>query len=120
MLDILSDLQDLKALIVAERQTLIDKAIPLEVQEAIHDIEAEFEDKINLINEKIKEAENLTRMHATLVSENADGRFLKIRYSPGRIAWNTEKLMKLAEIYPEIATCAKVGEPYTTITKRNQ
>lgn len=117
MLDLLAEYQSQHDILRLDKEALIADVIPDEVKAKIAEIEAEFADKIEIVNE------NISGIEATIKHEVADygktikGTRLMAVWSKGRTSWDTKALEGYGAAHPEILTFCKVGEPSVSIRK---
>ena len=98
-----SELDHLKA----EKQRLMDEAMPAEVRQRIADIEAEFSGKAEAVSSNIEklEAEVLANC------ETIKGAHYMCTHNKGRVSWDGKKLEGMMSIIPALKDARKEGQP---------
>jgi hypothetical protein len=113
-------------LLNSEKQGLIDKIIPVEVQAEIESVEEEFAPKLEQLEELKKTNRKIADgMLEQFLAENPVGKEkMKIKsqlgtwtIEQGEPEWNTAALDGYALEHPEILWMRKEGKPKTRLTK---
>lgn len=79
------------------------------------EIEAEFGEKAAAVDA------NLAKLKAEIIAATIEhgssvkGAVFHAVYVPGRVTWNTDKLDGMAEIFPQLKSARKVGDPSVTV-----
>lgn len=64
---------------------------------------------------QIQDLENTVRNDVYRLGETVKTDKITVSYSKGRESWDSKKLKKLSDKYPEIENCKKIGEPSVSI-----
>jgi hypothetical protein len=116
-IDQLANFQAQRDVLELEKQALIDQLIPPEIKARLEEIEAEFGDKRQAVDEKITELEGEIKEQVLRNGASVKGTFLRVVYHTGRITWDTKSLDAYARARPEILGFRKQGEPFVSIQK---
>ena len=116
----LNKLYDLKCGIEVhnlDKQALIDSILTPEIKAKIAEIEAEFADKTQFIQEEITKLEAEIKEDVTANGETVKGDYLMAVFAKGRVSWDTKALDGYAAAHPEVAQFRKEGAPSVSIRK---
>ena len=116
-LDQLAELMAQADLLNIKKQELIDSVLTPEIKMQLVDIDAEFEQQFEAINNKDGEMRKVIKDEIIEGGETVKGVALQAVYSKGRTKWNDEGLMNYLSVHPEIAYLRTVGEPSVSIRK---
>lgn len=94
-----------------------DDAIPEEVEAALADIDIEFSQKFDAVDEKIARLESQAKQAVLEAGATVKGGALQAVYVKGRVSWDSKKLDGMMILIPEISNARKEGEPSVTIRK---
>ena len=111
IIDGLEDLYAQREFLSAEKSKLLEVAIPPEVKAIIADIEAEFEDKTEVVNSQISEVETTAKELVIQEGATVKGNLIQAVYSKARVTWDSKILEGLAIAMPEIEKAKKTGSP---------
>ena len=106
----LSDLQ-------AELERARKEAIPPEVRELIETIQAEYQPKIEALQEKLKLAESGVKQLALDLEMTLRGNVVMAVYRKGSTKWDEKHLERLAAEYPRILEAKIEGKPSVAIQR---
>ena len=116
-LDQLAELKAQKDLLGIKKQELIDTILTPEIKMQIADVDAEFEQQFEAINNKSAETEKIIKAEVIENGATIKGARYQAVYSKGRTRWNDEGLMNYLSVHPEIAYLRTVGNPSVSIRK---
>lgn len=114
----LDQLHETKLLLIkfeADKNKLINEAIPLEVRQRISEIENEFQSVIDSAGSEIFRLENEIKDVVMVRGESVKGTNLQAIFIKGRQTWDNAELDKYAEKHPEILKFRKIGNPSVSI-----
>lgn len=114
----LNQLYETKALasrIEAEKNDLIQEAIPTEVHAHISEITEEYDPVIRAADAEIFRLEKLIKEMVSARGETVRGTHLQAVFSKGRQSWDNDALDKYSESHPEILKFRKIGDPSVSI-----
>ena len=114
-LDMLGELITIRENLIAEQKTLIDNLIPPEIKTQIMDVESEFDDKLNQVNENINSLESTVKEQVKVFGQSVKGELIQAVWSKPRITWDTKGLEGFLVAHPEIKAFRKEGEPSVSI-----
>ena len=114
-LDVLGELITIRENLIAEQKTLIDNLIPPEIKMQIMDVESEFDDKLNQVNENINSLESTVKEQVKAFGQSVKGELIQAVWSKPRITWDTKGLEGFLVAHPEIKAFRKEGEPSVSI-----
>jgi len=117
LLDTLAEYQAQRDLIELNKQLLIDEILTPEIKARIHEIETEFADKINGVNNNIAELETVIKREVIEYGNSVKGVHLHAIYNNGRITWDTKSLDGYVKAHPELLEFRKQGEPSVSIRR---
>jgi hypothetical protein len=119
LLDHLAELQAQRTLAELDKQVLIDSVLTPEIKAKLSDIDAEFADKVEVVDARIAEATNNIKQAIIRLGETVKGEHLQAVYMKGRVSWDTKTLDGLAIVMPQLNQARKEGEPSVSIRKVN-
>lgn len=115
MLNTLDEKREALKIYQAEKEKLLDAAVPAEVRKKMDDIKAEFEPIITSASAEITQLEFDIKKHVYAYGETVKGDHLMAVFVKGRQTWDNKGLDIFAEIHPEILEFRKIGEPSVSI-----
>lgn len=116
-LDRLANFQAQIQVLELDKQALIDRVLTPEIRIRLDEIEAEFADKLEAVEENIATLEAEIRAEVIRHGTTVKGTFLQASFYDGRVSWDTKALDRYAKSHPEIIGYRKQGQPYTSIKK---
>lgn len=114
-LDVLGELITIRENLIAEQKTLVDNLIPPEIKMQIMDVEAEFDDKLNQVNENINSLESAVKEQVKAFGQSVKGELIQAVWAKPRVTWDTKGLDGFLVAHPEIKAFRKEGEPSVSI-----
>ena len=114
-LDMLADFQAGRDAIALQKQQLIDDILNAEIKAKIADIEAEFADKLQTVNDNVTNLEAEVRQAVIENGASVKGTFLHAIWVKGRVSWDGKSLEGYMAAHPEIAAFRKEGEPSVSL-----
>lgn len=115
LLDQLSDLQSQIDLIGMEKQKLIETVLTPEIKQALQDIDAEFTGKVEAVQGKRGELEQMVKTAVVEFGASVKGNHFHAVYNKGHITWNAAFLDKLIQQFPEVGMAKDEGKPSVSI-----
>jgi hypothetical protein len=115
MLDQLADLQSQRDSLQVEKQRLVDSILTPEIRTKLAEIDLEFGEKAETVNQSIAELEEAIKNVVKSSGASFKGQYLQAVWSRPRITWDTPSLEHYAEVHPEILRYRKQGEPSVSI-----
>jgi hypothetical protein len=116
-LDRLANFQAERDFLALHKQELIDQVLTPEIKARLEEIEMEFAQRVEAVDENIaaleEEIKNDVIQHGTTVR----GTFLRAVWNKGRVTWNTKAMDGYASTHPEILEFRKEGQPFVSIKK---
>ena len=106
----LSDLQ-------SELEKARKDAIPQEVREQLETIEAEYQPKLDALQEKLKSLENEVKELVLSAGATLKGNVVMAIYRKGSTKWDEKHLERLAAEYPRILEARIEGKPSVAIQR---
>jgi len=106
----LSDLQ-------SELEKARKDAIPQEVREQLETIEAEYQPKLDALQEKLKSLENEVKELVLSAGATLKGNVVMAVYRRGSTKWDEKHLERLATEYPRILEAKVEGKPSVAIQR---
>jgi len=106
----LSDLQ-------SELEKARKDAIPQEVREQLETIEAEYQPKLDALQEKLKSLENEVKELVLSAGATLKGNVVMAVYRRGSTKWDEKHLERLAAEYPRILEAKVEGKPSVAIQR---
>lgn len=103
------EMKDQVSLLQAEKQRLIQEAMPAEVRKKVKDIEAEFEGKFEKAEKALAQSEEEIKAGVVALGKTLKVKGLKADFHPGRVSWDAKGLDKVMDSNPEVA---KLIAPY--------
>src|SRR5262245_741165 len=119
-LDTLFTLRVALAELPQERDAAILRQLPPDLQETIAGIIREFRDLQDIRTSEEQQLAGEIRVLVRALGMPVIGTHLQASYGAGRRSWDTDRLLALAERYPEIHECLSQGEPIVSIRARAQ
>ena len=116
-MDAIADTEIQLDLIIADRETLKNKQIPLSIQAELESIDLEFEPKIETIKDNIKERKEQLKSLLMKYAKPIKSKTYSWTYEP-TIEWNSDALDGYALTHPEILWMRKEGKPTTRLTPK--
>ena len=110
-LDTLAELKAQQDLLRMEQQ----EAIPPEMRQILADIELEFGPKHLALAERILELDARIKAAVDSYGDSIKGQRFQAVYSPGRILWDTRRLLQYAKEHPEIMEFGHLGKSSVSI-----
>lgn len=101
----------------AQKQALIDQALPPEVKAHLDDIEAEFGQKAEAATANIESLEAEIKRETLGHGETVRASGIQAVWNKGRQTWDGKALASYGETHPEILQFRKEGEPSVTIRR---
>lgn len=98
-----------------EKKKLLDSIIPKEIQDAINEIEAEFDEKTDMLEHNITRLSSEIKEEVKGLGSSIKGEKIHAVFVKGRTTWDTNKLEALSIVVPQIEEAKKVGEPTVSI-----
>jgi hypothetical protein len=114
-IDVLGELITIRENLIAEQKTLIDNLIPPEIKMQIMDVEAEFDDKLNQVNENINSLESAVKEQVKNFGQTVKGELIQAVWAKPRVTWDNKGLDGFMVAHPEIKAFRKEGEPSVSI-----
>lgn len=115
----LSEWQAQKDLLELDKQAQVKRIIPNDIAQFLADLEFEYKARVDALQANIEELTTEIRLAVLDSGESVRGMHLDILHVPGKLSWNTDRLLDLMEKYPELVECYKQGKAYT-IVKSNK
>lgn len=98
-----------------QKERLIDSVLTPEIKEKLQEIEEEFAQKFDALEEKKGELETEVKNLVAQGGETVRGSTHMAVYSKPRISWDTKMLEGLMMVIPQIADARKIGDPSVSI-----
>lgn len=114
-LDVLGELITIRENLIAEQKTLVDNLIPPEIKMQIMEVEAEFDDKLNQVNENINSLESAVKEQVKAFGQSVKGELIQAVWAKPRVTWDNKGLDGFMVAHPEIKAFRKEGEPNVSI-----
>ena len=118
--DYLAEYEDVY-LRLADLQSELEKArkdaIPQEVREQLETIEAEYQPKLDALQEKLKSLENEVKELVLSAGATLKGNVVMAIYRKGSTKWDEKHLERLATEYPRILEAKVEGKPSVAIQR---
>lgn len=118
--DYLAEYEDVY-LRLADLQSELEKArkdaIPQEVREQLETIEAEYQPKLDALQEKLKSLEGIVKQLALDLETTMKGNVVMVVYRRGSTKWDEKHLERLAAEYPRILEARIEGKPSVAIQR---
>jgi hypothetical protein len=106
--------------IQADKETLKQKQIPLDVQVKLEEIDIEFKDQIESLGKQIKKKKDFLQKELLKFGKPVRSKFYEYRFEPGEPEWDTSFLDGYALNHPEILHWRSEGKPSTRLMKIKQ
>jgi len=119
MLDDLADLEAHKQIIQMDKRVHIDSVLTPEIAQALSDIDAEFGDKMDVVNSKIEQLRNSIKPLVVQHGKTVKGSFMQAVWSKPRVTWDTARLEGFAVNHPELLNFRKIGQPVISFRDNN-
>lgn len=116
-LDKLSQYQKEVETLNYEQQVRLNSAMPEEIKTKLANINAEYVEKLLVVNGKIASLETEVRQDVLAQKTTVHGTFLMAIWNKGKTTWNTDGLNGYAVAHPEIEVFKKPHEPTVTLRK---
>ena len=117
MLDQLAELHAQREAMEGEKQALVRRVIPPEIQARLDDIEAEFGGKAAAATTNIEALEASIKTATLAHGETVRGAGFQAVWNKGRQSWDSKGLTVYADSHPEVLQFRKEGEPTVTIRR---
>ncbi len=114
-LDALDDFQCQLDFLTIQKKELIDSILTPEIRQKLADIETEFSDKAQAVQENIEKLTNEIKADVLAGRETVKGSHSMAVWVKGRVTWDTKQLDSLIPLIPQLAKARKEGEPSVTI-----
>ena len=111
--DVYLRLSDMQAELEKARQD----AIPPEVREQLETIEAEYQPKLDALQEKLKSLEDEVKELVLNTGSTLKGNMVMAVYRRGSTKWDEKHLERLAAEYPRILEAKIEGKPSVAIQR---
>ena len=111
--DVYLRLSDMQAELEKARQD----AIPPEVREQLETIEAEYQPKLDALQEKLKSLEDEVKEQVLNTGSTLKGNVVMAVYRKGSTKWDEKHLERLAAEYPRILEAKVEGKPSVAIQR---
>jgi len=111
--DVYLRLSDMQSELERARQD----AIPPEVREQLETIEAEYQPKLDALQEKLKSLENEVKEQVLNIGSTLKGNVVMAVYRKGSTKWDEKHLERLAAEYPRILEAKIEGKPSVAIQR---
>lgn len=95
-----------------DRDAAIKQAIPEEYRLLQRQIEADFQETIDLFTEELKRLREEVKTLVLARGETVTAGRKQVVYYPGRVSYDAKKLDQLCERHPFLNGLRKQGEPY--------
>lgn len=115
MLDQLADLQAQRDSLSVEKQRLVDSILTPEIRAKLEEIDLEFNEKAEGVNQNIAELEESIKRVVKSAGASYKGQYLQAVWSRPRVTWDTPSLEEYALIHPDVLRYRKQGEPSVSI-----
>ena len=116
-LDQLANFQAQRDVIHLQKQALIDEVLTPEIKARLEEIEAEFAEKVEVVDANITALEAEIKAEVVRCGASVKGTFLMAIWNKGRVSWDTKAMDGYALSHPEILSFRKEGEPYVSFRK---
>jgi malate synthase len=117
LVDEYSDLIFGAGVLEQDKQALIDSVITPEIKAKIAEIDAEFAPKLEALNEKKAELENILKSSVLHYGTTIKGKYHAFTFTKGRTSWDSKSLEGYAAAHPEILAFRTIGEPSVSVRK---
>lgn len=116
-LDRLANYQAERDYLALHKQELIDQVLTPEIKAKLEEIETEFSQRVEAVDENIAALEAEIKNEVIQHGASVRGTFLRAVWNRGRVTWNTKEMDGYASAHPEILGFRKEGKPYVSILK---
>ena len=116
-MDALADIEIQRDMVVAERDTLKQKQLPVDIQAELEQIDEEFAPKIEQIELNIKARKEQLQAMLKEYAKPVKSKFYTWTYE-SKTEWNADALDGYALSHPEILWMRKEGKPTTRLTPK--
>src|SRR5512140_832112 len=89
MLDQLADFQSQRDGLLLEKQQLIDSILTPEIRAKLKEIEVEFQEKTETVNQNIADLEEAIKNAVKVSGASIRGQYLQAVWSKPRVTWDT-------------------------------
>jgi hypothetical protein len=110
-LDELAELESQKDTLMLEKRSMLQAAIPPEVQKELDDIEAEFEGKSEVVDARIEDMKKTITMMVLRGGQTVKGTYKSAVFVKGREKWDGKMLKGVAKTIPGVMDALEVGAP---------
>lgn len=111
----LAEIQAQADLLRLNRDAALEAATPVEVRQALADIEAEYEPMLEAAAAKANELTAAIKAAVTQHGASVKGSRAKAVFTKGRVTWNTDALDGYVVDHPELLAFRKPGKPSVSI-----
>ena len=116
-LDQLGELRAQREVLETERQAHIDQILTPEIKAQIEEIENEFANRLESINEGIAALEAEVKSNVIRYGSTVNGAYLQAVWNKGRVSWDIKSMEGYAVSHPEILVFRKEGTAFISIRK---
>jgi hypothetical protein len=116
-LDRLANFQAQKDYFALQKQELIDQVMTPEIKNRLDEIEVEFTDRLQALDDNITALEEEIKQDVLAYGASIKGTFLRAVWNKGRVTWDNKGMDEFAITHPEILYFRKQGEPFIRISK---
>jgi hypothetical protein len=120
-LSTLRELMDLREALRLRKEELVEQArapyrdVLDKIEQAAAEIEAEFADQVEDVNERIVETEAQVRADVVTLGQSVKVNGLQAVYMKGRVTWDAKALDGYALGHPELFAFRREGEPSVSL-----
>jgi hypothetical protein len=114
-LDRLAEFQSQRDILSLDKQAALDSVLTPEIKAKLAEIEAEFSDKAQSVNENIAALEAEIKADVLAHGETVRGSRLMAVWNKGRVSWDDKGLQGYMKAHPDLAEFRKQGEPSISI-----
>lgn len=111
----LAEWQAQKDLLELDKAAQLKQLIPADIAQLIADLEFEYGSRAEALQANIEELTIEIRLDVLDSGESIRGAHLDILFVPGKLTWDTNRLLDLMQKYPELVDCYKQGKSYTVV-----
>lgn len=120
-LSTLRELMDLREALRLRKEELVEQAkapyrdVLYKIEQAAAEIEAEFADQVEDVNERIAETEAQVRADVVTLGQSVKVNGLQAVYMKGRVTWDAKALDGYAVGHPELFAFRRESEPSVSL-----
>jgi len=111
----LAEWQARKDLLDLDKQAQLKQIIPADIAQLIADLEFEYKAMLDALQANIEELTEEIRQAVLQHGESIRGDHIDVLFVPGKLTWDTNRLLDLMQKYPELIECYKQGKSYTVV-----